>query len=247
MSIYGTIKPLVPPAVRRALRRSSQILNLFGKTKRKPQFDGAHSKRWWATRDQQTSSAPGFWESRTNPLRTEIGKVVASLDAKSILEVGCHAGMNLWSAAQFRKWEKIAGTEISPTVLDFTRKTLPTAVGQGVDLYEGSADALPFPDDSFDVVLSSVMLVCVGPEEIEQVLSEICRVARKWIVLVEPLEIDPRFATPAGREDPYPNTMYWIRDYSGLLKDRAETISITALPHHKQMGHANSIIILKRY
>jgi hypothetical protein len=209
-------------------------------------FDGEHSKRWWATRDDgETSSAQGYWDQRHHPLRQEIGKTLSSLGAASLLEVGCHAGMNLWSAAQFQSWQRIAGVELSNTVLDFARQTLSPALGFCVELTQASADNLPFADKSFDVTLTAGTLVCIGPDDIEKSLSEICRVSRRWIVLVEPIEIDQRFATAAGREDPYPNTMYWIRDYSGLLEGSAVLRSLTPMRRNAQLGHLNSIAVFE--
>ena len=134
----------------------------------------------------------------------------------------------------------MAGVELSETVLSFTRKAL-----DSVDLSTASADAIPFEDNSFDVVLSAGTLVCIGPEEIEKSLSEICRVSRRWIVLVEPIEIDPRYATAHGREDPFSNTMYWIRDYAGLLEGRAALRSLVPMPKSLQLGHMNSIAVFE--
>jgi len=209
-------------------------------------FDGAHSRRWWATRDNTgTSTAHGYWESRTHPLRTAIGRTLATLGARSLIEIGCHAGMNLWSAAQFQSWDRIAGVELSNTVLTFTRDVLPKSISQTVELEQANANHLPFSDKSFDVALTAGTLVCIGPDSIESSLSEILRVTRQWIVMVEPIEIDPRFATAAGREDPYANTMYWIRNYAGLLEGRAELRSLTPLRKEQQMGHLNSIAVFE--
>lgn len=210
-----------------------------------PKFDGAHSRQWWATRDNAASSAPGYWEKRHHPLRTEIGRTLSTLSASSLLEVGCHAGMNLWSATQFQRWDRLAGIELSAVVLDYAREVLPVELGCGVELMQASADNIPFSSNSFDAVLTAGTLVCIGPEEIEAALSEICRVSRRWIVLVEPIEIDARFATAAGREDPYPNTMYWIRNYAGLLEGQATLTSLVPLPRHQQMGHLNSIAVFE--
>lgn len=230
-----------------SLRRIASSLIFRSKTgpaiaEPKAKFDGAHSKNWWTTRDSgESSSAPSYWAQRTHPLRTEIGKAVSSLGATSLLEVGCHAGMNLWSASQFQKWNRIAGVELSKTVLDFAR----SALSEDVELKQAAADDLPFEDSSFDVVLTAGTLLCIGPDEIEKALTEICRVSRRWIVLVEPIEIDPRYATATGREDPYPNTMYWIRNYAGLLAQRTELASSFRLPKGTQVGHMDSISVFE--
>lgn len=209
-------------------------------------FDGEHSRTWWATRDDHgESTAPGYWAQRTFPARRALADAVAALDGSSLLEVGCHAGANLWAADQVKRWSKMAGTELSSTVLTFARQNLPTSLICPVEIVQARADDLPFPDDSFDVILTSNLLSCIGPLDIEKSLAELCRVSKRWLVLGEAIELDRRYATPEGREDPYPNTMYWIRSYDGLLKGRAERRNVITLPAEWHIGHLNSISIFE--
>jgi hypothetical protein len=208
-----------------------------------PLFDGNHSRRWWATRDAETSSAEGYWNQRTFPARTLIARAIEPLDGSTILEIGCHAGPNLWAVAQRKRLELIAGTELSRPVIEFARDHLPKALGQPVHLVEAAADGLPFPAGSFDIVLTSMVLQCIGPERIEPSLREILRVARRWLILAEPFEGDVRYATAPGRPDPYPNTMYWIRNYAGMLRDRAHLISTVHVPIDQRIGHLDSILV----
>jgi ubiquinone/menaquinone biosynthesis C-methylase UbiE len=64
------------------------------------------------------------------------------------------------------------------------------AVGQAADLYPdiefaaGVADALPFPDDSFDLVTSWIVLSHVQPGHVEAAASELVRVLRDDGVLL---------------------------------------------------------------
>lgn len=211
----------------------------------KPSFDGDHSQRFWTTRDDADPSYEAYWATRDNLARNAVGAAVAALPGDSLLEVGVHAGANLWAAAQRKNFARLAGTELSTPVLAYARKTLPEALGQPVELVQAAADNLPFPDKCFNVVLSSVMLVCIGPEAIEASLNELVRVCRGHLVLAEPFSDSPSEATPAGRLDPYPNTAYWIRNYAGLLAGRADLVSVQKLPPEVNMGHLDSITVLK--
>ena len=56
----------------------------------------------------------------------------------------------------------------------------------GVMAVRGSADALPFRDQSFDEVVSVEMLEETRPEEREGVLSEMVRVARRRLIVTTP-------------------------------------------------------------
>src|SRR5262245_12939221 len=83
-----------------------------------PRFDGGAAKQWWRTRDQADPGLLDFyWQSRTTPARRAIADVVAELDGNSLVEIGCHVGPNLWAVAQATSFEKLAGTDLSPTVL----------------------------------------------------------------------------------------------------------------------------------
>lgn len=207
-------------------------------------FDGEHSRRWWSTRDESTSSAPGYWDTRTHPARKHIAKTLCRLGAASLLEIGCHACANLAAAAEEQKWDRMVGTELSPTVIAYAADTVQKVLP--VEIVKTAADNLPFRDGEFDVILTSVTLVCIGPQEIERSLAEIARVSARWIVLAEPIENDPRFGTATGREDPYPNTMYWIRDYATMLAPVARRVSVECLDADAQLGHLNSISVFEK-
>ena len=155
---------------------------------RRPRFTGAHARQWWETRDNgATSSAEVFWEGRTHPARDAVASVVATLPGDSILEIGVHAGPLLWAIAQRKTFRRLAGTELSAKVLEFTRANLPQALGQTVELVQAAADRLPFEDKSFDIVVTGVTLVCIGPDLILPSLNEVLRVCSGFLVLAEPL------------------------------------------------------------
>jgi SAM-dependent methyltransferase len=207
-----------------------------------PQFDGEHSKTWWATRDTaESSSAAPYWEHRTHPSRAAIAEEVAKLEGSSLLEVGVHAGPTMWAIAQRKKFERLAGTELSETVLDFTRGTLPAALGQPVELVQAAADSLPFPDNSFDIVCTCMVLVCIGPNDIERSLAEMLRVSRRYIVLGEPFS-----GEGPDRIDPYSNTSYWVRNYERLLGGRARLVLSKMLADEAKMGHLDSVLVFER-
>jgi len=208
-------------------------------------FDGEHSKRWWKTRDEAQSSAQGYWNQRTFPARTAIAEEIAKLEGASLLEVGCHAGPNLWAAAQLKNFNRIAGIELSPTILDFTSRILPEALNRPVELHEAAADKIPFDDKTFDITLVSAVLLCIGPDDIMASLEEILRVTKNWLILCEPFKDDPKHATPLGDVEFYPNTTYWLRNYSGLLEGRARLVSVRPLQRSDQLGHLRNILVFE--
>jgi ubiquinone/menaquinone biosynthesis C-methylase UbiE len=170
-------------------------------------------KKWEKYRvDSSEAGAPWVWRDRQLLLSNELGAAVrliyldtalSSLRPRRVLEVGSGNGINLlllaaaypgiefsgieateygWSAAQ-----KVAEEGRLPDALrQFS--PLPVADESAVSrirFEKGSAERLPFQDSSFDAVFTSLAL-----EQMEairaQALSEIVRVAKSHVVMLEP-------------------------------------------------------------
>lgn len=94
---------------------------------------------------------------------------------KDVLEIGCGTGMGLAYLTQRAK--RAVGMDISPVLLQEARNHLPD-----VELREGEAGALPFEDNSFEVVLMLEMLYYV--RDVDRTLDECRRVLRSNGVLL---------------------------------------------------------------
>lgn len=86
---------------------------------------------------------------------------------RDVLEVGCGTGLVLARVAAFARTAQ--GIDLSPGMLERARE-------RGLDVREGSATALPFPDNSFDVAYSFKVLSHVP--QLSLALSEMVRVIR---------------------------------------------------------------------
>jgi ubiquinone/menaquinone biosynthesis C-methylase UbiE len=168
-----------------------------------------------------------------------IAEAVASLPGNSVLEVGVHAGPTMWAIAQGKEYQRLAGTELSDSVLAFAKDHLPQALGREVELIKAAADKLPFPDKTFDITVTNLVLVCVGPDDIEASLREILRVTKGYLVFGEPQAA----SAPVDKIDRYTNTTYWVRNYQRLLGVRASLVSRVPVPKEKQFGHLDEIAI----
>jgi ubiquinone/menaquinone biosynthesis C-methylase UbiE len=94
-----------------------------------------------------------------------------------LLEVGCGSGvLDRWLARRTGGANRIVGMDINPFML---RQARALARQEGLEhlitFEEGNAEALPFPDNSFDVVMSSTVIQRV---DADRMLPEMVRVAK---------------------------------------------------------------------
>jgi len=93
----------------------------------------------------------------------------------SILEVGFGTGANLWFAA--REGFRVSGVEAVSAAVEVARSRF-AEQGLTGDLRQGSFTELPFPDNSFDLIIDRASLSCCPLPEIEKAINEITRVAK---------------------------------------------------------------------
>lgn len=114
---------------------------------------------------QRGANDPGGYHELVDEL--EAAFVQRFADGRDLLEVGCGTGLLL---QRFREFARSArGVDLSPGMLEHAR-------ARGLDVLEGSATALPFENDAFDVVCSFKVLAHV--REIKLALAEMTRVTR---------------------------------------------------------------------
>ena len=134
---------------------------------------------------------------------------------ETVLEVGCGTGvLDRWLARHTGRAHHIVGIDISRYVLREAAALATQAGLEGVvEFREGSAEALPFPENSFDVVMSSTVIQRV---EADRMLREMVRVAKpggrvavvghahdmpRWVNLALPDELKARVEAPGWAAD----------------------------------------------
>lgn len=102
-----------------------------------------------AQRESWSSFVPV--EIMTTPPAAKLVKFAAVAAGQRVLDVACGTGVVTITAA--RAGAKASGLDLTPKLLERARENAAVA-GVDVDFIEGDAEALPYPDVSFDVVLS---------------------------------------------------------------------------------------------
>ncbi len=97
---------------------------------------------------------------------------VCAQAAGDMLEIGIGTGRNL---PHYREDVRLTGVELSPAMLELARGRA-RELGLEVELHVGDAQALEFPDQSFDTVVCTLSL-CTIPDE-RAAIAEVRRVLR---------------------------------------------------------------------
>lgn len=100
-------------------------------------------------REQWSSFAP--LETFTTPPAAHLVRFARIAAGQRVLDVGCGTGPVAITAA--RAGAKVTGLDLSPALVERARQNARVA-GVDVHFQEGDAEALPFADGSFDVVVS---------------------------------------------------------------------------------------------
>ena len=156
---------------------------------------------------------------RTPGYLSAVGSLIAAAaiqPGESVLEVGCGTGVLCrWVARQMSNANPVAGVDVNAF---FLREAAEIARRDGmedvVSFREGSAESLPFDDNSMDVVFSSTVIQRVNAD---RMLPEMVRVAKpggriavlghahdmnRWVNLPLPPALKTRIESPPWVDDP---------------------------------------------
>jgi Methylase involved in ubiquinone/menaquinone biosynthesis len=130
---------------------------------------GERLRRYWDRKAGSYDREMGFFE---RVLFGDTREWVCSQASGEVLEVAIGTGLNL---PHYPARLRLTGVEWSPAMLDIARDWA-RELGRDVELLEGDAQALPFPDASFDTVVCTFSL-CAIPDD-RRALAEMTRVLR---------------------------------------------------------------------
>ncbi len=112
----------------------------------------------------------------------------------AILDVGCGGGKTLNRLAQLAPKGKIYGIDHSPDMVKFSKEVNHELIAQNrVEITHGTAEQIPFPDDSFDLV--TAIETYYFWNNFPAALKEIQRVLKPggWLLLVNEMIQDGKY------------------------------------------------------
>ena len=117
-------------------------------------------------------------ESRNNEGFTKfLTDLASSLHCTSILEIGCGTGIDL---RKFDDSFEIHGVDLNDHALELAKKNIPNG-----KFYKENITKLPFEDSSVDFVFTHKLLNYLDDDTLDNGVSEMFRVAKKYIVNCE--------------------------------------------------------------
>ena len=98
-------------------------------------------------------------------------------DGEDVLDVGCGTGTLAISAKRIARNAKMSGLDADPAILIRARDKA-KASGLHIRFDEGMSTGLPYPDASFDIVLSTLFFHHLSDDAKRQTATELVRVLR---------------------------------------------------------------------
>lgn len=185
---------------------------------------------FWATEEREEIAATGIIPRQ--PIRgseraTLTESIARSYPFDSLLEVGCGWGQNFFTIAKQYRQLTLDGIDIDVDRIAKGQQLLDDNGFRNVSLAVADARQLEMiPDAHYDLVITSGFLLCVSPEELPAVLSELIRVARKRVICMEQIEPSAEgFST--GYTRPENGSMYWTHDLALFLSQHYPQLSCT--------------------
>ncbi len=195
---------LVRRAVRGSLKSIRSVRGSYSQVWSLNQYPGSKEvdeARYFLRWGGEVVEVMGWVEKRIHLLL--VGRILASLRPRRVLEIGSGNGAMLMMLSLMCPDVEYHGIELTQTGVDRAREMqrrefLPAAMEsflplpaadrtafKRVQFQVGNAATLPFPDRSFDLILTSLALEQMNSVR-NEVLAQVVRVSNGYVLMVEP-------------------------------------------------------------
>jgi ubiquinone/menaquinone biosynthesis C-methylase UbiE len=197
----------------------------------------------WFTRNQQGVAARKLPDD--DPLLREILDIHDNSGGRlKVLEIGCGDGTRL-------AWLK-NNLNANCYGIEPSDQAVAVACAQGLSVQQGTADELPFDNQSFDIVIFGFCLYLCDREDLFRIASEADRVLRSpgWLMLLDFFSPVPRAKTYHHR----PSVQSHKMDYRTLFTWHPEYTCMThKVRHHSdnsytdEQGEWTAVSVLRKH
>ncbi|MEK6921753.1 MAG: class I SAM-dependent methyltransferase, partial [Nanoarchaeota archaeon] len=146
-----------------------------------PETNDLHPKELLDYYENEAEEVPIFGSLREISLAENIIKMLPE-SAHTLIDVGCGEGYLLYRIQEKYPTTTLYGLDISDGRITTTKKHVTTR-----NLLRGDVLSLPFPDNSFDVVICSELLEHM--DAYKKVADELVRISKKHIIITVPNEL----------------------------------------------------------
>ncbi|MFK7958299.1 MAG: class I SAM-dependent methyltransferase [Lysobacterales bacterium] len=187
----------------------------------------------------------GLNDVRGHTVVSHLWERFPTLQPASILEMGCTVGHSAVAVASYFPEAQMHGVDVGLPVLRYARARA-ASLGVDIHLAQQNAEQLNYPDASFDVVYSSVMLHETSSKALPRIMAECYRVLRPGGVVIH-LEVPARYKdlTLAEKlrgeyETYYNNEPFWRGACTADLTAALEKVGFDAVAEGYQQAVAQA-------
>ncbi len=154
-----------------------------------------------------------------------------------ILEVGCNVGNQLLVLEEMG-FTNLYGIEIQSYALELARSRVPD-----VKFTQASVLAIPYPDQNFDLVFTSGVLIHIAPQDFSSALDEIYRCSRTWIWGMEYYALQMTEVRYRGN-----SSLLWKTNYAQAYLQRFPKLSLVREERLRYLQNENidAMFLLRR-
>jgi pseudaminic acid biosynthesis-associated methylase len=190
----------------------------------------AHQLRIWEGKfgKDYTDRCVVDWRTRLGAFR----QMLEGLPIKRVLEVGCNRGHNLRALVELLEdRSEVVGVEPNQYALELARATSVKA-----SVLYGHAHDLPSSDEYYDLVFTSGVLIHIPLADLPAALSEIYRVSKRYILVIEYFAEEETVIHYRGQDD-----LLWKRDFPKHYLTQFPDLSLIRSGHWRiEDGFANA-------
>ena len=153
----------------------------------------------------------------------QIREHIGYLDSKDILDYGCGAGRMIPHFA--KEFKTVYGLDSSPEMLNLAAKNLGNI--PNVKYLLGNGDSIPLPDNSIDILFSTIVFHHMPKDAVRNVLKDASRVIRPRGIVAFQQGIFPD-DSPYIKEasNPIYTFLYGVSEYKKMLREMGYTIEL---------------------